>query len=89
MQLSDLTSIRAKLNILLLLQLVASLGHTIQVTLDAGDGRGKGVIATQDYNVGDIIFTERPLVRSAVHGAQRSSLQQSSVLQLSIPPASG
>jgi hypothetical protein len=35
----------------------------VEVRLDAGDGRGKGVFATRAYKKGDIIWREDHLVR--------------------------
>eukprot|EP00877_Chromochloris_zofingiensis_P000067 jgi/Chrzof1/10060/Cz04g25210.t1 len=33
----------------------------VEVRLDAGEGRGKGVFATRDIKQGDVVFRERPL----------------------------
>lgn len=49
-----------------LLQLNTSLGRGVEVKLDAGDGKGKGVFTTRDYAQGDAVFIERPLVSLVV-----------------------
>lgn len=38
----------------------------VEVRLDAGEGRGKGVFATRDIKQGDVVFRERPLVSHLV-----------------------
>jgi hypothetical protein len=47
--------------------LLASLkAKGIEIRPDAGGGRGKGVFATESFQQGDVIWTERPLVRNAL-----------------------
>ena len=40
-------------------QLTAGLG--LEVRLDAGDGKGKGIFACQAFQKGQVLFTEAPL----------------------------
>ena len=47
-------------------QLVQRIGAGVEVRLDAGDGRGKGVFATRAYKKGDVIWREDHLVRAGV-----------------------
>ncbi|PSC68405.1 SET domain-containing [Micractinium conductrix] len=42
-----------------LAQLTTGLG--VEVRLDAGDGKGRGVFATQEFEAGDLIFKDPPL----------------------------
>lgn len=43
--------------------LISSLKATcIEIRLDAGGGRGKGVFAAKNFQHGDVLWTERPLV---------------------------
>jgi hypothetical protein len=45
--------------------LLASLkANGVEIRPDAGDGRGKGVFATKGFEQGDVLWTERPLVRA-------------------------
>lgn len=44
------------------LQLLAQRSVPVEVRLDAGPGKGKGVFATRDIRQGELIFEERALV---------------------------
>lgn len=43
-------------------------GPGVEVRLDAGGNRGKGLFTTKSFNKGDLIFAERPLVGSTAVG---------------------
>jgi hypothetical protein len=45
--------------------LVTLKANGFEIRPDAGGGRGKGVFATTGFEQGDVLWTERPLVRVA------------------------
>jgi hypothetical protein len=46
--------------------LLASLkANGVEIRPDAGGGRGKGVFAAKGFEQGDVLWTERPLVRAS------------------------
>jgi hypothetical protein len=53
-------------------QLLGS-GGGLEVRLDAGNGKGKGLFATRDIKMGEVVLTERPLVSRLRNGCQADS----------------